>query len=289
MLNITRSILTPTTTRVLPTSINPLLSPRPTVAVLEDDMRRLPHLREDRRLIVKEQRRRVEDARRTKTASEAIGRLPTPDEAVHLAISGRFALWNVVPAVLELAECRIETLTIATLGFSRGNVDDLCSLIDAGQIANVSLLCSHYFKGTSNGIYEHAEAELAKRPVARFLSCRQHAKLLLLRLEDGQTITVESSANLRSCKNIETMTLIGSPEVYHFHKQWIDELFAEARNHPTPKARSATPRIGYSQRRAGMGVWAATTDEADRAAAIRWKSSPPDEVITRRYAEAIVR
>jgi hypothetical protein len=38
-----------------------------------------------------------------------------------------------------------------------------------------------------------------------------------------------------------------------------------------------------------MGVWAATTDEADRAAAIRWKSSPPDEVITRRYAEAIVR
>ena len=31
---------------------------------------------------------------------------------------------------------------------------------------------------------------------------------------------------LRSCKNIEQITLIGSPEVYAFHVGWIDSLFA---------------------------------------------------------------
>jgi hypothetical protein len=221
--------LTTTPQRLLAVASNPLLLPlRPTVEAIEREMQTLPHLRDDRRLVAKGMKRRNEDARRTLTAAEAIGRLPAENEAVHLAIGGRFALWNVVPAVLKLAGVKIEALTVATLGFSRSNIDDLCELLDAGQIGTASLLCSHYFKGTSEEIYTHAEAELSKRPGARFLSCRQHAKLLLIELANGSTVTVESSANLRSCKNIEVMTLIGSGEVYRFHKTWIDDLFAEA-------------------------------------------------------------
>lgn len=219
---------TPAVPRKLAIGANPILFPRTTTASVERDMQRLPHLHEDRRQVVKDTKRRCEDARRTKTAAEAIGELPGEGEAVHLAIGGTYALWNVVPAMLSLAGCRIDTLHIATLGFSKANIDDMAALLDAGQIGAVSLLASHYFKGTSNGIYEHAVEQLAKRPGTRFLSCRQHAKLLLVALADGRTITVESSANLRSCKNVETMTLIGSPELYQFHRSWIDSLFTEA-------------------------------------------------------------
>jgi hypothetical protein len=49
-----------------------------------------------------------------------------------------------------------------------------------------------------------------------------------MKLSDGQQLSVESSANLRSCRNIEQMTLINSPSLHKFHARWIDQLFAEA-------------------------------------------------------------
>ena len=206
---------------------NPLLNPAaPSVAGIESELRRLPHLAGDRRQVSRTVRRDVRDARQAKTAAEAIGKLPTPDEALHLVVSGRFALWHMVPAVLELAAQPIAELRIATLGFSRKNVEALCRLIDEGQIRRAWLLCSHYFKGTSAQVYEFAADELGKRPTAAFCSLRTHAKVLTIRLTDGRTLTVESSANLRSCKNIEQMTVIGDPAVHAFHAGWIDELFA---------------------------------------------------------------
>jgi hypothetical protein len=49
-------------------------------------------------------------------------------------------------------------------------------------------------------------------------------KLIAARLTDGRTVTIESSANLRSCKNIEFMTVYGHPDVYAFHTGWMDTL-----------------------------------------------------------------
>jgi len=190
----------------------------------EAELARLPHLKNDLKHVAARMRRSAIDARRTSDATAAIGRLPAKNEAIHLAIAGRFALWNVVPAVLELSRNTIDRLHIATLGFSRDNIDALVALVDSGSIGRVILLCSHYFKNTSGGIYEHAEKLLKARPACTFISARQHAKLLLIKLADRRTITVESSANLRSCKNVETMTLIGDPSVYAFHAAWIEGL-----------------------------------------------------------------
>jgi hypothetical protein len=167
------------------------------------------------------------DARKVQDAREQIGRIPDAFECFHLLCRGTYALWDMVPAILELAAPnKITTLYIATLGFSKQNIAELCELIDAGAIGHVSLLCSHYFKGTSGGICETAKAEFEKRPNAtRFLSIRTHCKILAVQLTDGRTITIESSANLRSCKNIEQMTLFGHPDVFDFHTAWMRDLF----------------------------------------------------------------
>ena len=214
---------------MLQLSENPLLRIAPPAGIsigrVESELHRLPHLAGDRRLTVGPTRRRVIDARKCQTAREAIGTLPEFDEATHLVIGGRFALWNFVPAIIEMAG-PVNELWIATLGFSRQNIDELCSLIDAGQIARTWLLGSHYFKSTSAPIYDHAVKELDRRPSASFVSLRSHAKLLLLKMADGRTFTIESSANLRSCKNIEAATILGSPEVFAFHRRWILDLFA---------------------------------------------------------------
>lgn len=204
----------------------PSLATGPTVAQVEADMDRLPHLDGDRRLTLKAQRLELRDARRCGGATATLGTIPRPDEQHHLIVSGKFALCDLVPAVLELAGCRIEALTIATLGFSRENVSLLCGLLDAGRIGYLRLLSSHYFKGTSTSIYDYALAEIRARPsVAEMLSLRTHAKLLLMSLADGRRLTVESSANLRSCKNIEQATVYGHPDLYAFHHAWIEGLF----------------------------------------------------------------
>jgi hypothetical protein len=212
---------------------NPLLNPTPAparvgVGRIEAQMRAKPHLADDRRQETAGTRRAYRDARQAQTCAEAIGRLPGPDEAAHLIVSGRFALYHVIPAALKLAHVPIRNLTIATLGFSRDNIDGLCDLIDTARVGALWLLASHYFAGTSAPIYQHAAEQLARRPAARFYSCRTHAKVLAMQFADARTLTVESSANLRSCKNIESMTLIGDPAVYNFHRGWILELFQTA-------------------------------------------------------------
>lgn len=203
----------------------------PAIAQAEAEMKAMPHLQADRRLELPSMERSFLDAQKIDQAAASIQRVPGPTEALHLVVCGKFALWDVVPAILRITSpATIDSLRIATLGFSKTNVAELCQLLDAGRIRRVRLLASHYFKGTSRPIYQYAAEELAKRPAAaEFLSLRTHAKILLLQLSDGRTVTVEASANLRSCSNIEQVTLCGSPDLYTFHCRWIDDLFAAAK------------------------------------------------------------
>jgi hypothetical protein len=64
--------------------------------------------------------------------------------------------------------------------------------------------------------------------VLRIAALRSHAKLLLFELTDGRKITVESSANLRSCRNVEQFSMTNDPALLSFHAGWIDELLTEA-------------------------------------------------------------
>jgi hypothetical protein len=131
--------------------------------------------------------------------------------------------------VIDTSGQKLEELHIVTLGFSRRIVDRLSALSDARAVGRTWLLCSHYFSKTSKREYDYAAAEFAKRaPRMRFLSLRTHAKILLFALADGRRLTVESSANLRSERNIEQITLLASCAVYTFHQRWIEGLFAES-------------------------------------------------------------
>jgi hypothetical protein len=196
------------------------------VLAIECQLGELPHLEGDQRYEAPDTDRQFRDEMQARSAGEAIGRLPGPREAFHLAISGKFALWDCVPAVLSLAApATITSLYIATLGFSKANVESMATLLDAGEIGSITLIASHYFKGTSPDIYTHGLETLTARG-QRFLSIRSHAKLLAMKLVDGRTVTIEASANLRSCKNIEQLSVFGDPGLFEFHTKWMEGLFA---------------------------------------------------------------
>lgn len=193
---------------------------------LESEMDLLPHLDADKRYEAEGIERETIDARKGK-AAEHLARIPGPRQALHLVTAGLYALWDTVPGILELAGAgaRFESLHIATLGFSKANVAAMAEMLDSGRLDRLYLLCSHYFKGTSTPIYDYMAEQLAGRSNARHLSIRTHAKVMAMKLADGRTVTIEASANLRSCKNIEQLTVYGDPELYRFHAGWIGDLF----------------------------------------------------------------
>jgi hypothetical protein len=75
---------------------------------IEGEMSQKPHLAGDLRHVRQIAKAETRDARQARTAAEAMGRIPAGDEALHLAISGRFALWHFVEAALSLAGCNGE-------------------------------------------------------------------------------------------------------------------------------------------------------------------------------------
>ena len=138
-------------------------------------------------------------------------------------IGGKHSMGHIVPAVLELADgATIDELSICTLTFSKQNAEEWADLIDRKRIKKCTVVTSVYFEKTSTGIYDYAASILRPRNVDLF-TLRCHAKLACMQLSDGRTITAEGSANTRSAKTIEQVTLFGSPDVYQFHLSQISK------------------------------------------------------------------
>ena len=169
-------------------------------------------------------RRSFLDKRRAAHAAEVIETIPRPDEGRHMIVGGSFALFDCLAAVMQIAATTADEVTISTLGFSRLNVLALCKLLDAGTVGRIVLACSHYFAASSKPIWQIASEQLTEKRGQLVITSRTHAKILAIKLADGRAVTVESSANLRSCSNIEQMTVYGCPRLYDFHAAWIRGL-----------------------------------------------------------------
>jgi hypothetical protein len=89
----------------------------------------------------------------------------------------------------------------------------------------------HMIIGASHSMGQviHAILNLSNTTIDTLYIARCHAKIIAAKLHNGQTITAEGSANTRSCKTIENVTLYGSPDVYSFHAGWMDALFLGAK------------------------------------------------------------
>ena len=228
------------------------------------------------------------DATGAKSFADALAALPGPGESTHMVVGHRHSMGDLLPAVVRLGGQHVTECHIATLTYSRQNAADWCSMIDAGTIGKLSVLVSHYFSKTSPQIFD-ATAPMLKSKGAIVAAARSHAKLCLCRLADGRTITAEGSANTRSAKTVEQLTIFGSPALYEFHRAWLDKIISTTNATDSTQPRQPAPRrSAYSQKRASLGVWASTISADDRADAIAWKTTAPDASTATRYAAAVV-
>lgn len=219
------------TSSPLKTSSNPLLKRgdgkpvRNFTAPVADDLRHV-------RRIAK---RTSQELLRVVNAAKHLQAIPQPGESLHLICNGNFAAWDFVPAVLKLTEpATIRRLDIVTLGFSKRNVAELASLMDAGTVEGVRFVFSHYFISTSKPESEFLYEQLPRRG-AKIAAVRSHSKILLMELSTGENVVIETSADLRSCRNIEQFTICNDGGLLKFHQAWIDAVIEECA-HATPPA-----------------------------------------------------
>jgi hypothetical protein len=169
------------------------------------------------------------DARRLDRATDAIKRLPAPGEYVHVITGQEFSGFDLIPAMLALAKAKAyAALTLTTLGFSARNLETLAKMIEAKQIPakTLHILCSDFFRRADRNIWQTAAAQ-AKRYGYTFKSTRNHTKLILAAI-GGKRFVVESSANLRSCANLEQFTMTQSKKLWAFHNNWLNTVWPTA-------------------------------------------------------------
>jgi hypothetical protein len=170
------------------------------------------------------------DARKVKIAADTIRAMPKPQESVHVVVSQSFVGFDLLPAFLALSGAvRFERLYLTTLGFSRDNLAQLEMMLRSGQVVpeECRILCGDFFRRADSGLWDVGKL-MAKERGFTFKSYRNHTKLILAVLA-GRYYVVESSANLRSCQNVEQFTITQSRELFNFHARWIEDVLKDAK------------------------------------------------------------
>lgn len=168
-------------------------------------------------------RRLFADYRADPEALKHLEALPREGESLHAVMGQRYSMWDLVPALIERTGRRITDLHIATLSYSTKTAADLIGLIDDGRINRCSLIVSFYFKAQNRGLYDALVLPLRERK-QRVIACRNHCKVLLVKIAGGGSYVCEGSANLRSNKNCEQFVLTRDRRLYQFHREWMEQL-----------------------------------------------------------------
>lgn len=162
---------------------------------------------------------------RAERADELVAALPRGEaESTHALLSGEFVLGDVIDRVRALhGEPR--AVWIATLSVGLPNIETLRAACAAG--VRVTLLVSHYFQSADAELYGALERAMADAPGFRLVVGRLHTKVILFDFADW-SLTLCTSANLRSSGNLEQLDAFAAPPLFFFHQAWMQEVVERA-------------------------------------------------------------
>lgn len=147
-------------------------------------------------------------------------------ETVHALLSGNFIFGDFIEAFAVDNNLLIEDLTISTLSFGKDNVHSLKNLIVGDYVQSLNIVVSDYFysHNRDNCTYTHEHLDIDNK--FQLAVAGVHTKVTLIRSGDRR-IVMTGSANLRSSRSVEEVTIQDNPELYDFHKIWHDEVLTQ--------------------------------------------------------------
>jgi hypothetical protein len=181
----------------------------------------------------------VRAAGRINSAREALPDIPSAGQSFHAIMAGTYATMDLLEVVLERAARPGAVLWVSTLGYNRDSADRLIRLLDAGTLAVVQMLVSDFFESTNPDEADAIDALQRILPLrgGTYCAARTHAKVACLEFPDGRKLVLETSANLRSCRSIEQVSLFHDATLHDYHRAWMDALREEERKRAHEKTR----------------------------------------------------
>lgn len=218
---------------ILPLGSNPLLRPpiEPTADLTDFDSPAVL-----RRSTMKAELR---DARRAKTAAEAIGPISREIE-IYGFTKGQFSIVDVVNHVLDqIGPARLD---LCTWTAANNHITKVLQLVDAGRIIASRWLVDLTFNRRAPQL-AHRIREVFGDDAIRV--AQNHAKFLLLG-NDEWKVVIRTSMNLNFNPRFENFQLAHDPELYRFHTQILDEVWRLQPRSLQDAARIATIRQHFN-------------------------------------------
>lgn len=167
-------------------------------------------------------RTNIRRQRSAQSASDLLPELPQPGESIHCLMQGYFDLMQVI-AVTAKRITDLKTLRIATLCYSKRNLQEMCELLEQMPGLHFTLLVSDFFVGNNKEGHAGAVAQLTAFPNVRVSCNRTHCKVTLFE-SPTHAITFEGSANLRTNRNWEQLQITHDRELHDWHADWLDRM-----------------------------------------------------------------
>jgi hypothetical protein len=205
---------------------------------------------------------------------------------IHYATAGDWAAHDLVLHVLgKIGPAHV---TAASWSISEPAVRQAVRALLDGRILSLRMLLDWRVPARCPEALQLARANAATLRLANL-----HAKVTVL-TNSAWSIAIVGSANWTNNPRIEAGVLTADRTVAEWHRAWIEAELSGATPFDMaaavpPPADSDRPRhVGYSQRRAGVGVMAVHADPQTRKAVIAWKmASAPDPGGLTVYAEQL--
>jgi hypothetical protein len=144
-------------------------------------------------------------------------------ERVDALLSGNFIFGEVFEALAVEKLVGIKDLTLSTLSIGQENVDSFANMMKHGFLKNLNIIVSDYFwsHNRHNAAYIYEALDIDDR--FQLAVAGTHTKVALLAIQERK-IVCHGSANLRSSRSVETMTIETNPDLYDFHMEWHQDI-----------------------------------------------------------------
>lgn len=153
------------------------------------------------------------------------GRAILDGERVDALLAGNFIFGDFFEALAVEANLWIDDLTLSTLALSQENVDSLHNLMAGDYLGTLNIVVSDYWyaHNRANVSYVHEQLDIGDR--FQLAVAGVHTKIALIRAGERK-IVIHGSANLRSSRSVECITIETSPALYDFHHAWHHTILA---------------------------------------------------------------
>jgi hypothetical protein len=169
-------------------------------------------------------KRRTVAASRLQAAADVLNvALPEADgDCAHFILTGFFDPCDLLLATLDRIGVVCNHLRIATLSLSpTRNLPALVELLDLKHCHKLTLMLSRYSADVNPEILAECQASLGERGQT-VVASSNHCKFSMMEMADGRRYVMAGSANLRSSRNFEQVTLSLESKAHDFYAAWFD-------------------------------------------------------------------